>query len=164
MHQRVIPIHRPLAMAPPARKAAPAAPSPRVLLVSPPWTSLNEPSLGLGLLRAVLDRHGVASRVLHLNLFALDWLRGDTYDALADVYGLNDFLFSGILDPVVTPAQRRLIFEEFFLYQLGHAWRRHAGSVELKPFVPKVDDRIRASIEASVLDLLASDGRERTAA
>lgn len=112
MHQRVIPIHRPLAMAPPARKAAPAAPSPRVLLVSPPWTSLNEPSLGLGLLRAVLDRHGVASRVLHLNLFALDWLRGDTYDALADVYGLNDFLFSGILDPVVTPAQRRLLWRK----------------------------------------------------
>ena len=44
-----------------------------------------------------------------------------------------------------TPAQRRMIFEEFFLFQIGHAWRRHASSVELKPFVPAVDDRIRAA-------------------
>src|SRR5688500_18072151 len=47
-----------------------------------------------------------------------------------------------VLNAFRMPAQRRLIFEEFFLYQLGHAWRRHAGSVELKPYVPKVDDRI----------------------
>jgi ATP-dependent DNA helicase RecG len=53
-----------------------------------------------------------------------------------------------VLNAFRTPPQRRLIFEEFFLYQLGHAWRRHAGSVELKPFVPTVDDRIRASAAA----------------
>ena len=58
-----------------------------------------------------------------------------------------------------TPAQRRLIFEEFFLYQLGHAWRRHAGSVELKPFVPKVDDRIRASA-AAVLPFKLTPGQK----
>ena len=44
-----------------------------------------------------------------------------------------------------TPAQRRMIFEEFFLFQIGHAWRRHASSVDVKPFVPTVDDRIRAA-------------------
>ena len=48
-----------------------------------------------------------------------------------------------------TPAQRRLIFEEFFLYQIGHAWRRHATSTELKPFVPKVDERIRTAAARS---------------
>src|SRR5262245_29144695 len=58
-----------------------------------------------------------------------------------------------------TPAQRRLIFEEFFLYQLGHAWRRHAGSVELKPFLPKVDDRIRASA-AAVLPFKLTPGQK----
>jgi ATP-dependent DNA helicase RecG len=58
-----------------------------------------------------------------------------------------------------TPAQRRLIFEEFFLYQLGHAWRRHAGSVELKPFVPQVDDRIRASA-AAVLPFKLTPGQK----
>ena len=44
-----------------------------------------------------------------------------------------------------TPAQRRMIFEEFFLFQIGHAWRRHASSVEVKPFVSTVDNRIRAA-------------------
>jgi len=34
-----------------------------------------------------------------------------------------------------TSAQRRMIFEEFFLFQVGHAWRRHATSMELKPYV-----------------------------
>jgi ATP-dependent DNA helicase RecG len=58
-----------------------------------------------------------------------------------------------------TPAQRRLIFEEFFLYQLGHAWRRHAGAVELKPFVPAVDDRVRASA-ASVLPFKLTPGQK----
>ena len=58
-----------------------------------------------------------------------------------------------------TPAQRRLIFEEFFLYQLGYAWRRHAGSVELKPFVSTVDDRIRASA-AAVLPFKLTPGQK----
>jgi len=44
-----------------------------------------------------------------------------------------------------TPAQRRLIFEEFFLFQAGHAWRRHEAATECKRAVPVIDDRIRAS-------------------
>ena len=57
-----------------------------------------------------------------------------------------------------TPAQRRLIFEEFFLFQIGHAWRRHATGTELKPFVPKVDDRIRASA-AKILPFKLTPGQ-----
>ena len=48
-----------------------------------------------------------------------------------------------------SPPQRRLIFEEFFLYQIGYAWRRHATSAELKPYVPKVDERVRAAAARS---------------
>jgi ATP-dependent DNA helicase RecG len=59
-----------------------------------------------------------------------------------------------------SPAQRRLIFEEFFLYQIGHAWRRHASTTELKPFVPAVDDRIRASA-ASVLPFKLTPGQRQ---
>ncbi len=66
-----------------------------------------------------------------------------------------------ILNAFRTPAQRRLIFEEFFLFQLGHAWRRHATSSELKPYVPAVDDRIRASA-ARVLPFKLTPG-QRTA-
>ena len=59
-----------------------------------------------------------------------------------------------------TAAQRRLIFEEFFLYQIGHAWRRHAAGVDRKPFVPQVDDRIRASA-ASVLPFKLTPGQRQ---
>ena len=60
-----------------------------------------------------------------------------------------------------TPAQRRLIFEEFFLFQIGHAWRRHETSVERKPHHIAVDDRIRQSA-AKVLPFHLTPG-QRTA-
>jgi ATP-dependent DNA helicase RecG len=59
-----------------------------------------------------------------------------------------------------TRPQRRLIFEEFFLFQLGHAWRRHENSVESKPWVPTVDDRIRHSA-ASVLPFKLTPGQRQ---
>ena len=59
-----------------------------------------------------------------------------------------------------TAPQRRLIFEEFFLFQLGHAWRRHESSVEAKPWVPTVDDRIRQSA-ASVLPFKLTPGQRQ---
>jgi ATP-dependent DNA helicase RecG len=61
-----------------------------------------------------------------------------------------------------TPAQRRLVFEEFFLFQIGHAWRRQATSAELKPFVPIVDDRIRAAA-AKILPFKLTAGQRQAA-
>jgi len=61
-----------------------------------------------------------------------------------------------------TPAQRRMIFEEFFLYQIGHAWRRHATGTELKPFVLTVDDRIRAAA-AKILPFKLTPGQRQAA-
>jgi ATP-dependent DNA helicase RecG len=66
------------------------------------------------------------------------------------------------LNAFQTPAQRRLIFEEFFLFQIGHAWRRHATSRELKPFVPIVDDRIRAAA-AKILPFKLTAGQRAAA-
>jgi ATP-dependent DNA helicase RecG len=60
-----------------------------------------------------------------------------------------------------TRPQRRMIFEEFFLFQLGHAWRRHESSVESKPWVPTVDDRIRQSA-ASVLPFKLTPGQRQS--
>jgi len=60
-----------------------------------------------------------------------------------------------------TPAQRRLIFEEFFLFQIGHAWRRHQTTIERKPHQVAVDDRIRQSA-ARVLPFHLTPG-QRTA-
>ena len=59
-----------------------------------------------------------------------------------------------------TPAQRRLIFEEFFLFQIGYAWRRHATGTEVKPFVPTVDDRIRAAA-AKILPFKLTPGQRQ---
>jgi ATP-dependent DNA helicase RecG len=59
-----------------------------------------------------------------------------------------------------TPPQRRMIFEEFFLFQIGHAWRRHATSMELKPWVPAVDDRVRAAA-AKILPFKLTPGQRR---
>ena len=77
-----------------------------VLLVSMPWTTLTEPSLGLALLKAVLAREGIDARVMHLNLFLLEHLKASTYEALSVVYVLNDFLFTHPLEP--EPSARQL--------------------------------------------------------
>ena len=67
-----------------------------------------------------------------------------------------------MLNAFRTPPQRRLIFEEFFLFQLGYARRRGATNAELKPFVPQVDDRIRQSA-AKVLPFKLTPGQRQAA-
>ena len=49
------------------------------------------------------------------------------------------------LNRFATPAQRRLIFEEAFLFQLGVLARRQTAAAEAKPGTIHVDDRIRES-------------------
>ena len=65
-----------------------------------------------------------------------------------------------LLNAFRTPPQQRLIFEEFFLFQIGHAWRRHAASTEFKPYVPCVDDRIRAAA-AKILPFKLTPGQRQ---
>src|SRR6185503_21008648 len=47
-----------------------------------------------------------------------------------------------------TPAQRRLVFEEAFLFQTGIMARRRSAEAERKPIAIHVDDRIRESARA----------------
>jgi ribosomal peptide maturation radical SAM protein 1 len=92
-----------------AERNHPPAQGPSVIMVSLPWTTLTEPSLGLGLLKAVLEKEGVTSRVMNLNLFFLRYVHATTYFAIANVYALNDFLFSYVLDPEVTHKQHQIL-------------------------------------------------------
>jgi ATP-dependent DNA helicase RecG len=69
----------------------------------------------------------------------------------APVDGLNRF---------DTPGQRRLIFEEAFLFQLGVMARRQVASAERKPTVVTVDDRIRESARR-VLPFRLTAGQKR---
>jgi ATP-dependent DNA helicase RecG len=59
-----------------------------------------------------------------------------------------------------SPAQQRLIFEEFFLFQVGIALRRRAADAERKPHEIAVDDRIRESARAVLPFKLTAGQRE----
>ena len=47
-----------------------------------------------------------------------------------------------------TPAQRRLVFEEFFRFQVGLLLRKRESEAERKALVTRVDDRIRDALRA----------------
>ncbi len=55
-----------------------------------------------------------------------------------------------LLNKFRSPAQRRLIFEEFFLFQIAYAWQRYSSGIEQKPFVVRVNERIRTSAARSL--------------
>jgi ribosomal peptide maturation radical SAM protein 1 len=82
-----------------------ATEKPKVLLLSLPWTSLVEPSLGLGILKAVLDGNRIESRVSHLNLFLLKYMRATTYVSIANSFALNEFLFTHCFEETLSPEQ-----------------------------------------------------------
>jgi len=60
-----------------------------------------------------------------------------------------------------TPAQRRLIFEEAFLFQMGVIARRRAAELEPKAAPVRVDDRIRESARR-VLPFKLTDGQKQS--
>ncbi|MGE0392631.1 MAG: ATP-dependent DNA helicase RecG [Vicinamibacterales bacterium] len=63
-----------------------------------------------------------------------------------------------VLNRCGTPSQRRLIFDEFFLFQAGHAWRRRAVAAEQKPRPVVMSDAIRAAA-ARVLPFKLTPGQ-----
>jgi ATP-dependent DNA helicase RecG len=80
--------------------------------------------------------------------------------AIADAHFPSNDASVDELNAFRSPAQRRLIFEEFFLFQIGHAWRRHASGTELKPHIPTVDDRVRAAA-AKILPFKLTPGQRQ---
>jgi ATP-dependent DNA helicase RecG len=66
----------------------------------------------------------------------------------------------GELNLFRTPAQRRLIFEEAFLFQMGVIARRRFASSERKPAEIHVDDRIRESAR-KVLPFKLTNGQRQ---
>ena len=62
------------------------------------------------------------------------------------------------LNAFMTPAQRRLVFEDFFVFQTGLALRRHENAQVRKGLVSRVDDRIRQSARA-VLPFKLTEGQ-----
>jgi ATP-dependent DNA helicase RecG len=66
-------------------------------------------------------------------------------DAIRDAHFPPDGTDMDALNAFATPAQQRLIFEEFFLFQAGLVLRKRRHSAERKARAVVVDDRIRAS-------------------
>jgi ATP-dependent DNA helicase RecG len=72
----------------------------------------------------------------------------DRRTALVETHFPPSGTSAGQLNAFRTPAQVRVIFEEFFLFQLGLMMRKRAAVRESKPRTIQVDDRIRQSARA----------------
>jgi ATP-dependent DNA helicase RecG len=155
--------------------------NPEYELVSPPEGAANEEAAGLHTGRIVpfYEKTGTVTPNMQRRIVrqALDNLPDDLPDVLPSElrqrlhlvprrialeeshFPPNDASVE-TLNAFRSEAQRRLIFEEFFLFQIGYAWRRHATSSELKPFAVTVDDRIRATA-AKVLPFRLTPGQRQ---
>jgi len=85
------------------------AKNPRVLLLSMPWTSLVEPSLGLGILKSVLYKKNIECRIVHLNIFLLKYMRATTYISIANIFAINEFLFTYIFEKNISNEQYKAL-------------------------------------------------------
>jgi ATP-dependent DNA helicase RecG len=83
----------------------------------------------------------------------------DRRRALADAHFPPPGTRLDLLNAFRAPAQVRLIFEEFFIFQLGLLLRRERAAADRKPRVPVVDDRVREAARA-VLPFRLTDGQK----
>jgi ribosomal peptide maturation radical SAM protein 1 len=86
---RSVPLARTRATA--AVKPLPAVP--RVLLVSMPFVSISTPSIGISILKSVLDGHGIPCDLRYANLRFAEWVGFETYSVLDE--RVSDALFAG---------------------------------------------------------------------
>jgi ATP-dependent DNA helicase RecG len=84
-------------------------------------------------------------------------------DALAQAHFPESGTAVDALNAFRTPAQRRLIFEDFFVFQTGLALRRQQNAQIRKALVCTVDDRVRAAARA-VLPFKLTDGQRQALA
>jgi len=132
----------------------------RIILVDMPWSSIETPSLALGVLkRRVLDEFPDAEvEVIHANLDFLDWLTARTdfsfedYEFCISTYfsGYSEWIFSGALNG--KPQWQVAEFSEF----LGGRVPEHmlARAREVHKVAPLFVSQIAARIAASSPDVV----------
>lgn len=89
--------------------------TPKVLLISMPWTSLTEPSLGLSILKSKLKSEGIKCTIKHFNIFLLKYLKVSTYHTIANIFAVNEFLFTYVFENGISKNQNeslKLISEQ----------------------------------------------------
>jgi ATP-dependent DNA helicase RecG len=84
----------------------------------------------------------------------------DRLTALRQVHFPDADTSLDLLNAFKAPAQRRLVFEEFFRFQVGLLLRRRESDRERKIFETRVDDRIRESLR-SVLPFHLTGGQRQ---
>ncbi|MCB9898594.1 MAG: RiPP maturation radical SAM protein 1 [Planctomycetes bacterium] len=130
-----------------------------VLLVSMPWGSITEPSLGLGILKSVLHAEGVPCRVLDAPMRLLRHVKYETYEWIRNVWALNDFVFSGGLDDDVDGKRRQRI-EEILRDPQGcvsHEYLRYANVSAQRDVVLALRNEIIPRFLDELVDEIAWD-------
>ncbi|UYN94412.1 MAG: RiPP maturation radical SAM C-methyltransferase [Enhydrobacter sp.] len=87
-----------------------------VVLVNMPLTAVERPSLALGLLKALLTRDGLQSRVIHSNMWFLEYVGIADYHVLESALpeeGVVDWLFGAVAFPDFRP-DADLFLNEYF--------------------------------------------------
>ena len=74
-----------------------------------PWGSIQEPSLGASLLASSLRSEGIQTEVLYLQHRLLRYVSDASYRRLADVFALNDFIFSSIFENEISSHQSQVL-------------------------------------------------------
>jgi ribosomal peptide maturation radical SAM protein 1 len=100
-----------------------------------PWADAENPSLALAVLKAKLLDNGRSCTVHHLNLLLLKYLELDSYKKFADLYAINDFLFTQALQGEEVGADQLEAFTAF----ATHTWNRvdllYRRDIEPQPYV-----------------------------
>jgi ATP-dependent DNA helicase RecG len=84
----------------------------------------------------------------------------DRRTALQDVHYPPEGTSVEALNAFQSPAQRRLIFEEFFLFQLGLILRKRRAETEQKPRAVRITDEIRAAVRRVLPFRLTGDQKK----
>ncbi len=130
--------------------------TPRAVLVSMPWAGVSEPSLGLAILKACLDRDGISARVRHFYPFLLRHVTYETYTMLADCAALNEFVFTAGLDPDVDGRQLDILVERCVeLEQVHHS--KYPDGLAIGRMVLRLRDEIVPAYLAECADVVLAD-------
>src|SRR5260370_4301476 len=96
-----------------------------VVLVSMPWAPVGEPSLGLALLKSSLERKGFSATVVHASAHLLRWVSVETHFFVSECWGLNEFVFTKLLDPGLGDAQLQSIVDGVAIHSRNHRHPRY---------------------------------------
>lgn len=81
----------------------------RVLLLSLPWATPLEPSLGLGILKGVCQKAEIPCDVYEAHLEMFRWLTHRTYIETAEAWALCEFTFTGAFEATANPRQLEVL-------------------------------------------------------